>query len=164
MRNILQNSKEQSITLDNELQTLRLYIQLESARLEHSFTYAINVDKNISEKDIYVPPLIIQPFVENAIWHGLRNKSEKGNLSISVYVNGANQLKIYVQDNGVGREKSAKLKTNQISHKSYGMEITRDRLKMLDSDNSVEIEDLHDAEKNALGTKVIITLKINEND
>lgn len=164
MRSILQNSKEQSITLENELQTLKLYIQLESARLEHSFTYAINVDKNISEKDIYVPPLIIQPFVENAIWHGLRNKSEKGNLSISVYVNGANQLKIYVQDNGVGREKSAKLKTNQISHKSYGMEITRDRLKMLDEDNSIEIEDLYDADKNALGTKVIITLKINEND
>lgn len=164
MRSILQNSKEQTITLENELQTLKLYIQLESARLEHSFSYNINVDKNITESDILVPPLIVQPFVENAIWHGLRNKSEKGNLSISVYVNGANELKIYVQDNGVGREKSAKLKTNQISHKSYGMEITRERLKMLDLDNSIEIEDLYDTEKNALGTKVIITLKIAEND
>lgn len=164
MRNILQNSKEQSITLENELQTLKLYIQLESARLEHSFSYTINVDENITSAEILVPPLIVQPFVENAIWHGLRNKSENGNLSISVYINGANELKIYVRDNGVGREKSAKLKTNQISHKSYGMEITRDRLKMLDADNSVEIEDLYDAEKNAIGTKVIITLKIAEND
>lgn len=164
MRNILQNSKEQSITLENELQTLRLYIQLESARLEHSFSYTIKVDENISEKDIYVPPLIIQPFVENAIWHGLRNKIGKGDLSISVYVNGANELKIYVQDNGVGREKSAKLKTNQISHKSYGMEITRDRLKMLDENNIIEIADLYNAKKNAVGTKVIITLKISEND
>ena len=164
MRNILQNSKEQSITLENELQTLRLYIELESARLEHSFTYKINVDKDISTASIIVPPLIIQPFVENAIWHGLRNKSEKGNLIISVFKIDENHLKISVKDNGVGRQKSAQLKTNQVSHKSYGMEITIDRLKMLDENNTVQIMDLYDHEKNALGTEVIITLIISEND
>ena len=164
MRNILQNSKEQWITLENELQTLKLYIDLESARLEHSFSYQIIVDNDVDEDRIKVPPLIIQPFVENSIWHGLRNKRETGNLIISVRKAGEDHLQISIEDNGVGREKSAQLKTNQVSHKSFGMEITNDRLKMLDPENSINIEDLSDGKNIALGTKVILTIKISDND
>ncbi|QAA81046.1 hypothetical protein EI546_04590 [Aequorivita sp. H23M31] len=164
MRSILQNSKEQWITLDNELETLRLYIDLESARLEHSFSYEIKVEEEVDPNSIQVPPLIIQPFVENAIWHGLRNKRGKGNLKISVWKPSENELQISIEDNGVGRERSTQLKTNQVSHKSFGMEITLDRLKMLDSDNNIVIEDLYDSDKNPLGTKIILTIKISDHD
>lgn len=164
MRSILQNSKEQMITLENELNTLRLYIELESARLEHSFSYSINVGESISETDILVPPLIIQPFVENAIWHGLRNKSNFGHLFVAANINSKKELKIIVQDNGVGREKSANLKNNLLSHKSFGIDITLERLKLLDENNNIEIDDLYDSNDISSGTKVTITLKIKEND
>ena len=108
--------------------------------------------------------LVIISHNVGAIWHGLRNKRETGNLIISVRKAGEDHLQISIEDNGVGREKSAQLKTNQVSHKSFGMEITNDRLKMLDPENSINIEDLSDGKNIALGTKVILTLKISEND
>lgn len=164
MRNILDNSKHEMISLQKEMQTLKLYLELESARLEHSFDYKFTIDPNIDSEFLQIPPLIIQPFTENAIWHGLRNLTEKGLLEVIVKEINEETLQIIIQDNGIGREASQKLKKEQTQHKSYGIEITTERLKTLDSNNSVEIIDLYNADETSAGTQIIITLKLREND
>lgn len=164
MRNILDNSKHEMISLKKEMQTLKLYLELESARLEHSFDYKFKIDPNIDSEYLQIPPLIIQPFTENAIWHGLRNRTDKGLLEVIVNEIDDETLQIIVQDNGIGREASRKLKKEQTQHKSYGIEITTERLKTLDPNNSVEINDLYDADETSAGTQIIITLKLKEND
>lgn len=164
MRNILDNSKHKFITLEKEIQTLRLYIELESARLEHFFDYKISSDKNIDTHQTMIPPLVIQPFVENAIWHGLRNKKQDGLISIHISYCDQETILISIEDNGIGRKKSAELKSNNTSHKSYGVDISTERLKMVNSENKVEIIDLYDKQKKPLGTKVVLTLKTNDDD
>ncbi len=164
MRNILENSKKEQISLKNELDTLKLYLELESARLEHSFDYIYKIDEKIDQTSVLVPPLIIQPFAENAIWHGLRNLKEKGILEIIVKKPEEDFLHIYVVDNGIGRVASQKLKKNETQHKSYGIDITIDRIKLLNPENDFSIVDLYDEHENPIGTKVIIQLKLKEND
>jgi hypothetical protein len=163
MRNILDNSKHEQITLKNELDSLKLYLKLESVRLEESFDYVFKVDSSVSSEFVMIPPLIIQPFAENAIWHGLRNLKSGGLLEIRVEQNQEKDLIIKVVDNGIGRVESMKLKQNETQHKSYGIDITIDRIQNLNPKNSVEIRDLYENE-NSIGTMVIITLKLNEND
>lgn len=164
MRNILDNSKHEMISIKKEMQTLKLYLELESARLEHSFDYKFEIDPDIDTEYVQIPPLIIQPFTENAIWHGLRNKKEKGLLEVTIKEGSDETLQIIVQDNGIGREESRKLKKEQTQHKSYGIEITTERLKTLDPNNSVIIKDLYNTDHSSAGTQVIITLKFKEND
>lgn len=164
MRNILDNSKHEMISLQKELQTLKLYLELESARLEHSFDYEFIIDPNIDIEYMQIPPLIIQPFTENAIWHGLRNKPDKGLLKVIVNELNEETLQIIVQDNGIGREASMKLKKEQTQHKSYGIDITTERLKTLDTNNSVIIRDLYNTDESSAGTLVVIILKLKDND
>lgn len=164
MRSILENSKKEQISLKNELDTLRLYLELESARLEHSFDYMYNIDNEIDEFDVQVPPLIIQPFAENAIWHGLRNRDGRGMLEIKVKQPQEDLLAIYIEDNGIGREASQKLKKQETQHKSYGIDITIDRIKTLNPENGFLINDLYDAAGKATGTQIIITLKLKDHD
>lgn len=164
MRNILDNSKHEMISLKKEMQTLKLYLELESARLEHSFDYKFTIDPNIDTEYLQIPPLIIQPFTENAIWHGLRNRTDKGLLEVIVNEINEETLQIIIQDTGIGREASRKLKKEQTQHKSYGIEITTERLKTLDPNNSVEINDLYNPDHTSAGTQIIITLKLKEND
>ncbi|HMI07060.1 MAG TPA: histidine kinase, partial [Flavobacterium sp.] len=160
MRNILEYSKEESISLSHELQALKLYLELEAVRLEHSFDYTIEVAKKIRNNEmVKVPPLILQPFVENAIWHGLNHKPTPGNLYISVAEENQ-KLVIRIEDDGIGREAAKRLKKQQTSHKSYGIEITLQRILMLHPENAVEILDLADENGNPSGTAVVITLKI----
>lgn len=163
MRNILDNSKYEQITLKNELDSLKLYLTLESVRLEHSFDYVFKIDSDINQESILVPPLIIQPFAENSIWHGLRNLTSGGILEIIAKQPNEETLVLKIQDNGIGREESAKLKKNETQHKSYGIAITIDRIKSLNPENSVEIIDLYQNEKPS-GTIVLLTLKLKEND
>ncbi len=164
MRNILENSKHKFISLEKEVQTLNLYVLLESARLEHFFDYKVTIAEDVPTNHILIPPLVMQPFVENAIWHGIRNKHENGLISINILTTKDDTLLITIEDNGIGREKSAELKTNRTSHKSYGIDITEDRLKMVNPENKIEFIDLYDDQSNPMGTKVLITLKINEDD
>ena len=159
MRNILENSKYSEITLEKELQTLKLYIQLEAVRLDNKFDYSITVAQNIDIETLKIPPLILQPFVENAIWHGLHNKKEYGNLRINISLETETLLKIQIIDDGVGRKATSNIKKQQTNHKSYGIEITVSRLKMLNEVNSVEIIDLYNNHEIPNGTQV--NLKIN---
>lgn len=161
MRNILEYSKEELIPLENELQALKFYMELESMRLEQSFDYTIRVDKRLkNDPTVKIPPLVIQPFVENAIWHGLLHKSETGSLTVAAEIVDEDFYRIRIEDNGIGREMAGKLKKQQTSHKSYGMDITTQRLLMLHPQNAIEIIDLKDESGNPKGTAVLLTIKM----
>ncbi len=153
MRNILDNSRHSSISLTKEIETLELYLELESVRLDHKFEYEIIYDNDLDVFGITLPPLILQPFVENSIWHGLHNKIGKGKLQL-VFEDKIDSILIRIIDNGIGRTASALLKQKEVKHKSYGIDITIDRLMMLHSKNKFEIIDLYDENNSAIGTEV----------
>jgi len=159
MRNILDNSKHTAISLDKELDTLKLYLNLEAARLEHCFDYSIKFNKNVHSESLRVPPLILQPFAENAIWHGLRNKEGKGLLEVIIEQSNESTLHITIKDNGIGRAAAGSFIASQFKHKSYGVDITSSRLKLLSSDSQIVIEDLYEGDK-AAGTAVHIYLNM----
>lgn len=164
MRNILESSKQQWITLAQEAKTTELYLQLEAVRLENSFTYEIVIDNEIEETEIFVPPLIVQPFAENAIWHGLRHKADgNGKLYVRFILENKTKLRIEIEDNGIGREGSMLLKTAK-KHTSYGIKITEERLVKLNAANYLEILDLYNSHNKPVGTKVILHLNLDEND
>lgn len=161
IRLILDNSNQKIISLEQELLALTLYIELEAIRFSEKFTFRITVAPDISPNSMGIPPMIIQPFVENAIWHGLLHKGTPGHIDIE-FERFPGGLKCTITDNGVGRKKAAELKSKSINkEKSYGMQITRDRLSMLDKDGKtphVEVINLEDEQGNALGTKVIVKI------
>lgn len=157
MRNILDNSRHETINLEKEIETVKMYLKLETARLDHCFDYQIIIDKDIDTEFVHIPPLIIQPFVENAIWHGLVNKKENGFLKIEVSEIQESMINIKITDNGIGRKASALLKKEQIKHKSYGIEITRQRIEMLNPKNQILITDLDNGNVNK-GTLVELNI------
>jgi LytS/YehU family sensor histidine kinase len=164
VRLILQNSNASFITIESELESLRLYLELEAVRFDHHFSYTINVEKNVDISAVKVPPLIIQPYVENAIWHGLMHKEEKGQLEIEVYQQGQ-LLCCRITDNGVGRKKATALKSKSAAaHKSMGMQITASRIKIMGlqhkKDAQISIADLESDDGTACGTEVILKIPV----
>ncbi len=160
MRNILENSRYETISLEKELDTLKMYLELEAVRLEHKFDYEIICDKNLDLESIKIPPLIIQPFAENAIWHGLHNKKEKGLLKIVVQNEKFDVLNLKIIDDGIGRKASALLKKEQVKHKSYGIDITINRLILSNPKNNFKIIDLVDDKNKATGTEVELQIYV----
>lgn len=163
MRRILNNSNERYIPLSDELEAVKLYLELESMRLGNRFSYEMAVDPSLDADNIEIAPLIIQPFVENAIIHGLVPKKDNCFLKINLTKIEENKLLCVVEDNGVGRRFSEKMKQDRGgSHKSYGMSITRRRLEMMskvsNDDFSVEISDLYNTQGESLGTRVNIVI------
>jgi hypothetical protein len=164
VRLILQNSQAPLIPLESELEALQLYLELEALRFDHHFDYTINVDEDIDSSILKVPPLIIQPYAENAIWHGLMNKQEKGHLAIDI-AELQDALLCKITDNGVGRQKAAELKSKSAAtHKSMGMRITADRIAMLKQkkpiDSYITINDLILPDGKAGGTEVTLKLPL----
>lgn len=158
MRNILESSKQQFIPLKQEIRTTKLYVQLEEVRLEHSFDFELIVDEASEIQEIMIPPLIVQPFAENAIWHGLRHLStRRGKLTVRFLMISKTVLQIDIEDNGIGREKSSVLKANK-KQASYGVQITEERIKALHDDNFLQIIDLYDDNNEPTGTKISIYL------
>ncbi len=162
VRLILDNSKNLSIPLDEELKALRLYLDLECMRFDNIFDYKIQTDDEIDLEEVCVPPLILQPFVENAIWHGFMNKEEKGHLLIQLYLEN-DQLKCIVQDDGVGRHASQRLKpVTSTQHKSKGIKLTTDRINLLRKDylkeDMVRVIDMVDDTGQPMGTRVEVSL------
>lgn len=168
MRLILDNSRSEWVVLENELKALELYIELEAVRFDNAFAYTIEVAKDINAETATVPPLLIQPYVENAIWHGLMHRKEPGG-RIDVRLRKNNGiLQIEIEDNGVGRDEAKRLKSKTaIKHKSHGMKITAERMEIVNKvynvDAGVTITDLT-SEKGACGTKVLITLQYKNHD
>lgn len=165
IRLILDNSNSKYVTLTNELEALRLYIEMESIRFEKKFTYNVTVHQGVQSDIIFVPPLIIQPYVENAIWHGLLHKETSGELQITINMLSESMLQCTIEDNGVGRQRASELRSKSAStKKSLGMKLTEDRLALLGKKAhvfaSVEVEDMVDYAGDAQGTKVIIKIPI----
>nr|WP_315197864.1 histidine kinase [uncultured Flavobacterium sp.] len=131
MRNTMENSNKDFITLDNELEQLKKYLELEHLRFQDKFDFKISVDPELDPERTMVPNMIIQPHLENAIWHGLRYLEAKGLLQLQVQlVNG--KVVIRIDDNGIGLTKSQELKTsNQKAHESRGMSNTKERISLL---------------------------------
>ncbi len=164
VRMILQNSQAALITLESELESLKLYLELEAVRFDHRFTYNIAVAGDLEIEDLKVPPLIIQPYAENAIWHGLMHKEEKGHLEIEV-TRAQGHLTLKITDDGIGRRQSAAMTSKSATlHKSMGLKITADRIAMLErlkggqAESPVSIRDLVHPDGTAAGTQVIIKI------
>ncbi len=132
MRLILENSRKPEVSLAEDLEALELYMQLEAARMNHKFSYEINISPEIDTENTLIPPLILQPFVENAIWHGLQHKEGDGKITIYLTRKG-DMIECAVEDNGVGREKSGAInkKMNGAKKQSLGMEITGARIDII---------------------------------
>ena len=164
VRMILQNSQSSLITLESEIESLKLYLELEALRFENRFDYKISMPKDLDIEMIKVPPLIIQPYAENAIWHGLMHKEEKGHLYIDI--NEENQqIVIRIKDDGIGRKQSANMTSKSATkHKSMGLQITSDRIAMLQREDNqqaaVVINDLENPDGSAAGTEVILKMPV----
>ncbi|KAB7529689.1 sensor histidine kinase [Flagellimonas olearia] len=161
MRSVLENSEEDFIPLSKELELLELYVKLEHSRFMDKFDYEIEVDKKVDVEAFQIPPMLLQPYIENAIWHGLRYKEDKGFLKIAVQQLGNDLLEITIVDNGIGRKKSAELKTsNQKKQKSKGMGNIKKRIHILNDmyKNKVDVS-ITDLNEDQTGTKVSLKLK-----
>jgi hypothetical protein len=160
IRKVLDNSENSFVPISDEIELLELYIQLESLRFEHQFDYSIEIDSGLDTHTTKIPSLLLQPYVENSIWHGIMHlpKDQKGELKVKLKLNNDN-IEIRVTDNGIGREASRKIKVNK--HIPKGMSLNQRRLEainhMLSTRNaSIDIHDRKDG-----GTEVIITLPSN---
>ena len=157
MRNIMENSNKDFIKLTQELEQLKEYLGLEELRFQDKFSYFIEVDENLDTDATYIPNMLIQPNLENAIWHGLRYKEEKGFLRLSVKQFN-DKIIVTIEDNGIGLKQSTDSKTeNQKLHKSRGLTNTKDRILLLNKLYSVSIE-LKIFEKRKPKTGVIVKL------
>lgn len=166
MRMVLINSKRSMIPLEDELQMLRLYLDMERLRFKDSFNYSIIFTNTIDEGAVFVPPLLLQPFCENAIWHGLMQKDGHGHLNIELSMQNK-VLQCVISDDGIGREAAENLKSKSAGkQKSLGLQITAQRLALLNQNKNIEtfysIEDIRDGNNKIAGTRV--NLQINYKD
>lgn len=163
IRLILENSRQKLVTLSEELELLRLYIKMEQIRFEDKFDFKIELSKDISPHKLNLPPMLIQPYIENAILHGINPKVGKGSIIITIKKENV-QLIITIQDNGIGRKAAQAQKvTSLLKKKSLGMNITQTRLNLMTASSqkaNIEVTDLYDEQKNAIGTKIILQLPL----
>ncbi len=163
MRMVLENAEKNSVSLDKELEMLNLYLELESIRMSENFTYEINVDESLRDENIKVPTLLIQPFAENAIRHGLASKKDNRKLMINIET-ANNMLLCTIEDNGIGRANSAAL-NNRKDHQSKAVKMINERLNIIRQQTRVkstgiETIDLYDTNQQPAGTRVVIQLPI----
>ncbi len=159
MRSVLENSEENVIPLEKEIALLELYVKLEHFRFQDKFEYEIYIDPTIDVTSYMIPPMLLQPYIENAVWHGLRYKKEKGMLSIRMEQRDAAIIEIMITDDGIGRAASRQLKTaNQKKQKSKGMSNIQERIQILNrmykGKVDVTISDVYPTH----GTQVVLRL------
>ena len=163
MRLTLEYSKESLIPIDKEIESLQNYLELEQLRFNNVFDFKIIKSKDI-EDDMALPSLLLQPFVENAIIHGLIPKKENGLITIHFSLEGSNLI-CTIQDDGIGFDKSKELKENLVSvHKSMALDITQKRLEMMEAStlqkSKVVIKEIKSDDGKIQGTKVVLQLPI----
>ena len=163
IRSILENSAHNTVPCWKDMETMQLYLELEGLRFDHKFTYEVNIAPEILNGDYKVPPLIIQPYVENAIHHGLLNKLEGTKiLQVTVHAT-ANHIHYLIEDNGIGRKLAATYKQqNKLAYGSMGMQITEERITLFNQhqNGAVTIEDLCDENNEPNGTRVAVSVII----
>jgi len=163
IRMILDSSQSEVVPIEKDMEALQLYIDLEQLRFAHKFSYKATIDPALLRGDYRAPALLIQPYVENAIVHGLANSDEDGLYLAVTATLEDDKIKYVIQDNGVGREKSKEYNLkNKPYHRSMGLAITEDRIQLFNNEKegAVMITDLYHADRSAGGTKVEITLKV----
>lgn len=162
VRLILNQSDSVSVPLDKEVEMLRYYLELEALRFEEPFLFEVAADPLLLNEDPELPAMLVQPYVENAIWHGLQHKRGRGRIRVEFRKLGDN-LVVTVEDDGVGRAEAARIKAQRsAAHSSKAMQVNADRMRLMEElklgGASVAIDDLMDREGRALGTRVTITL------
>jgi two-component system, LytTR family, sensor kinase len=168
-RQILEVSGKKKITLATEIDILKKYLALEKMRFQEDFDYNIAVDDKLDEDYHQLPPMLIQPFVENAVKHGLMHKKGAKKIDVNFgFSENEQYIIVTITDNGVGREKSAEInKLNQNKHKSFSTAATESRLQLLANANDtasskqlIEYQDITDVTSNCIGTKVVVTVPV----
>ena len=165
IRMILENGRQQVVPVATDMEAMQLYVDLEKIRFENKFQYVTDIDRILLTGDYRIPPLLIQPFVENAIIHGIAPSGRK-DLFLRISVKHYSDLVQYtIEDNGIGRAASAMYTSkSKNSHKSLGLKISQERIDMINARNKndavLHIIDLFDEKKESAGTRVVLTLKI----
>lgn len=168
IRKILIASTEKEISLEDELDTMQLYMNIENIRFSNEINFSIDVEPGINISVIKVPSLILQPFLENALWHGLSSKKANKQIELRVYKVNDDFVNISITDNGIGRKASEKINDGRVlKSRSVGIAITKARLanfsKRFTTDYKMDIEDLYDAHGRPLGTKVVVHIPTRAN-
>ena len=159
MRLVMENSEYDFIPLHKELEILELYLKLEHFRFKDQFEYSFTVHKDIDEENFNIPPMLVQPYIENAVWHGLRYKKDSGNLKLDLAKNDQNLI-IMIEDNGIGRKRSAELKThNQKKNKSTALRNIKQRINIINDLNGIHV-DVSTYDLNQDGTGTVVKLII----
>lgn len=163
MRKVLENSQHTSVPLRDELDALKLYLELEKIRFKEKFDYQINVEEEIDPILYKIPTMLIQPYVENSICHGLVPADEKGLVKVDLKLK-KHYIQCVIEDNGIGREAALAKSANKKNHQSIGTQIVNSRLDLVNALYGTELKtiytDLKDTEGNPLGTKVEIHIPI----
>lgn len=158
VRRILENSGKLFVPLNEEIELLQWYVELEQLRFKEPVDFSMTADASVDTHNISLPSMIIQPYIENALWHGLAYKEGDKKLSVH-FMQKEHGINCVITDNGIGRQSSAALKTQTRSYKkSMGMMITKERLELFNKQAKVETVDLFTANNQAAGTKIIIYL------
>lgn len=157
MRMVMDSSKHSLVPLGEEQEMLRLYLQLEHTRFNDKFDYTFDIDESVNDGDFELPPMLVQPYIENAVWHGLRYLDRKGKLSL-LFEKEGHELVVTITDNGIGRNKSQELKThNQKKQASIGMQNIENRIVIMNdlfgTNIRVDVTDAYPGSENC-GTKV----------
>lgn len=163
IRKILVASSEKENSLEDELDTMKLYMNIENIRFSNEIDFEIKVDETINTANIKVPSLVLQPFLENALWHGLSSKKEDKKIVLHAYRTQDDFVTISITDNGIGRKQAEKINRDKLlKRKSVGIAITKARLanfsKGYTNDYSIDIEDLYDNQQQPIGTRVIVDI------
>ncbi len=165
IRLVLENSRSERVTLQNELDMLQLYADMEIMRFKQKLSFHVDIEPGIDVRYIEIPPLLLQPYVENAIWHGLMHKPEGGMVTVAVSQPQPHGLHIEITDDGVGRQRAGELKSKSAgSRKSFGMQVTADRIRMINQlyniQTQTQIVDLVDSFGDPCGTRVLLDIPI----
>jgi LytS/YehU family sensor histidine kinase len=166
VRSILNHSSTSLISLEEELQTIELYMLIEGMRFNDQFSYKINTNSSINTSSISIPSLLLQPYVENAIWHGLLHKEGEKKITISIEKINEHSISIEINDNGIGRKRVQEINNLSQKGKSFGMQIGEDRLKLIKQSTGqmaqVDVVDSYDEHNIGNGTtiKIIIPAKM----
>ena len=167
IRKILIANTEKEMSLADELETMLLYMNIENIRFSNEIDYSVTIEKGVDINTIMVPSLILQPFLENSIWHGLSSKKEDKSITLEVSKKTPSYITISITDNGVGRKVSSSIKSNKtLNRKSVGIALTKERLanfsKRFSMPYHLKFNDLYDNNNNPIGTQVVIEIPVGQ--
>ncbi len=161
LRLVLENSRTEKITLARDLEALQLYADIEGLRFKEKLHFSIDMDLDIDPTFVEIPGMVIQPHVENAIWHGLMHRPTGGEIVVRLRQPAENLLRVEIEDNGIGRAAAAELASKSATHeKSLGQKITAERLKATGKLANTETIDLFDSNGNAAGTRIVLDIPL----